>query len=309
MLCILYVIAVGTFLSLAGTLVEHVLPPTWPRRWMWCAVFAISVVLPGVYRYHHAWTVTEGHAGHALASASPAAADDGVWRRIEAYDRTISRLWLTTSAFLLLYSLANAARVWRVIRRSRNRRGDSTVDGVRVVVTDSMGPATAGVWRARIVLPRWALALPAEQRQYVVRHEEEHRKAHDALLLFAGSLLAALVPWNLALWWQLRRLSLAVEMDCDHRVVTALGDAPAYGELLLRVAEVGSRGPRLQPALLGGSGMLERRLTFLLEPARVRRLQQFLLPALALALLYLVVVMPHPVLAPRSGAHVVMVQR
>ena len=112
---------------------------------MWCAVFAMSVVLPGVYRYHHAWTVTEGHAGHALAPASPAAMDDGMWRRIEAYDHTIGPRWLTTTAFLLLYSVANAARVWRVIRRSRNRRGDATIDGVAVVVTESMGPATAGV--------------------------------------------------------------------------------------------------------------------------------------------------------------------
>ena len=37
------------------------------------------------------------------------------------------------------------------------------------------------------------------------------------------------MPWNLALWWQLRRLRLAVEMDCDNRVVAALGDPNPYG--------------------------------------------------------------------------------
>jgi beta-lactamase regulating signal transducer with metallopeptidase domain len=106
------------------------------------------------------------------------------------------------------------------------------------------------------------------------------------------------MPWNLALWWQLRRLCLAVEMDCDARVVSALGDARAYGALLLRVAEAANRGPRLQPAFIGGGGTLERRLTGLLAPAPLRRGQRFLLPTLALILLFIVAVMPHPILRP-----------
>jgi beta-lactamase regulating signal transducer with metallopeptidase domain len=103
------------------------------------------------------------------------------------------------------------------------------------------------------------------------------------------------MPWNLALWWQLRRLCLAIEMDCDNRVVAELGDATAYGELLLRIAQATSRGPRLQPAFLGGMGSLERRLTGLLAPAPLRYVQRVLLPTLALGLLLLVLSMPHPV--------------
>jgi hypothetical protein len=109
------------------------------------------------------------------------------------------------------------------------------------------------------------------------------------------------MPWNLAMWWQLRRLCLAVEMDCDDRVVRALGDPTAYGELLFKVAEASSRGPRLQPALLGGMGTLERRLTVLLDPTPLRHLHKFLLPAAAFGLLIIVAWMPHPVV--RHGAH------
>ena len=143
------------------------------------------------------------------------------------------------------------------------------------------------------------------QRQYVLRHEEEHRRAHDAQLLFLASLTIILMPWNLAMWWQLRRLCLAIEMDCDNRVVNGLGDAPAYGELLLKVAQASSRGPRLQPALLGGMGTLERRLTALLAPTPLRQFQRFLLPAAVLALLFVVLVMPHPVLGA-GHAHAAM---
>jgi beta-lactamase regulating signal transducer with metallopeptidase domain len=113
------------------------------------------------------------------------------------------------------------------------------------------------------------------------------------------------MPWNLAMWWQLRRLCLAVEMDCDNRVVSGLGDATAYGELLLKVAQAGSRGPRLQPALLG-VGTLERRLTALLAPTQLRYLQRFLLPAVAIGLLFVVLMMPHPVLPAEPHAPITM---
>lgn len=136
-----------------------------------------------------------------------------------------------------------------------------------------------------------------------MRHEEEHRKAHDARVLFIASLPLLLMPWNLAIWWQLRRLSLAIEMDCDNRVVSALGDPNAYGDLLLRIAEAANRGPRLQLAFLGGIGSLERRLTALVAPESLKYFQKLLLPVIACVLLILVVSMPHPILGHGSHTH------
>ena len=316
MLCILYVNAVGLCLGLAALFFERTLPATSSRRWVWCLVLPIAVVLPGYYRAHHTWSVVgalEQNAvqtplGHALGTVSPTLSDPRWWTYIQSFDTIIQRAWLTASAILVLWGLACALRVWLVVRQSRRTRGASTapaiVDGVPVVVTDVVGPATVGFWRSRVLVPRWVLALPGVQRQYVVRHEEEHRRAHDARLLFIASLPLILMPWNLAYWWLLRRLCLAVEMDCDNRVVSALGDANAYGELLLKIAQATSRGPRLQPALLGGIGTLERRLTALLAPTPLRYVQRFLLPALALGLLFVVLSMPHPVLGHGPHAHV-----
>jgi len=311
MLCILYVNAVGMLLVVAGVLIERVLPATFPRRWVWCVVIPMSIILPGYYRWHHMVSVTDVQQavqpplGHALGMTSITALDPVLWAHIESYDTSINRLWITVSAILLLWGLANAWRVSRMVRLSRGERGDARgtaiVDGVSVVVTDAIGPATVGLFRSRVLVPRWVLALPGSQRQYVLRHEDEHRRAHDARLLFVASLPLILMPWNLAMWWQLRRLCLAVEMDCDNRVVSGLGDARAYGELLLKVALAGSRGPRLQPALLGGVGTLERRLTVLLAPTPLRQVQRFLLPALAVGLLAIVLLMPHPVLM--HGSH------
>ena len=303
MLCILYVNVVGMILGLAGMLVERALPKTFPRRWLWCAILVSSIVIPGYYRFHHTWSVMSALERHelqptmrqALATTSFAVFDPAWWARTESYDGLISPLAITVSLVLLLWGIANWWRMSWLVNRSRVSESPGVIDGVPVIVTDSIGPATVGLWQSLVVVPRWVLSLPNVQRQYVLRHEEEHRRAHDAHVLFATSLPLLLFPWNLAFWWLLRRLCLAVEKDCDNRVVAALGDAHGYGELLFKVAQAASHGPRLQPAFLGGAGTLERRLTELLGPPR-QRAQRFIAAAAACVLLALALSLPHPVL-------------
>jgi beta-lactamase regulating signal transducer with metallopeptidase domain len=310
MLCILYVIAMGFGLGIVALIAERAMPASWPRRGLWLAVIPLSVAIPGYYRFHHNWSVTAALEHHgALRDQSGtmllAPLDPAFWARTQLLDHAINRVWIILSALIVLWGLAGAWRVWRLVHLARRQqlasRAASVVDGVSVVVTDAMGPATVGLLRSRVLVPRWVMALPATQRNYILRHEEEHRRAHDAQLLFFASLPLILMPWNVALWWLLRRLCLAVEMDCDNRVVAALGDANAYGALLLKVAEAGNRGPQLQPAFLG-VGTLERRLRALLAPAPLRLAQRVLLPLLALGALAVVLSMPHPVVG--HGTHV-----
>jgi bla regulator protein blaR1 len=315
MLCILYVNFIGGCLSIIGHLVERALPATSSRRWIWFAVIVFSMALPGYYRTHHSWDITAAGSEQptgaqtveqgapqtlGLTKALLSPIDRDFWARIESYDSKINRVWLIASGLLLIFAVTNAMRVSHVILSSRGEQADPRIptemDGVPIVITDAAGPATVGVLRSHVLVPRWVLGLPGRQRKYVLRHEDEHRRAHDARLLFVASLPLVLMPWNLALWWELRRLCLAVEMDCDNRVVAALGNPNAYGELLLKIAQAANRGPRLQPAFLG-MGSLERRLTLLLAPAPLRHAQRFLVPALAFVLLLAVLAIPHPVLA------------
>jgi beta-lactamase regulating signal transducer with metallopeptidase domain len=289
MLCILYVNAIAFCLGIFGLVVERLMPAVSGRRWVWAGVIALTFIIPPLYRAQHNMPVT-------------------TWAPAGEYHDLINRWWLTASAVLLVWGIASVIRVAGIVyssRRAQRRHGaPEVVDGVPVVVTDSLGPATVGFLRSRVLVPRWVLALPGAQRKYILRHEDEHRRTHDALLLGAASLLVVVMPWNVALWWQLRRLSLAVELDCDTRVVAALGNANAYGELLLKVAEAASRGPRLQPAFLGGMGTLEKRLTAMLAPAPLRFVQRLLLPALAAVLLFAVLSAPHPVASRGTHVHV-----
>jgi hypothetical protein len=90
--------------------------------------------------------------------------------------------------------------------------------------------------RPRIVVPRWLLEQDAATQAVVVAHEQEHLRAHDIRVLGSALLLTVLLPWNLPLWWQLRRLRFAMEVDCDARVLRAGQSPSSYSTVLLSVA-------------------------------------------------------------------------
>ena len=302
-LCILYFLVVGAWLGAAGLLAERAMPRRVPRRWIWCLTIVGSIALPMILSARHSSHVI-GLWGQELlripsAPEAGGTVADSLRRQLldcaAGYGAVIRQLWFASALVVLAWGALAAWRLRRLVRAQCTGSPDRTaVDGVRVTLTETLGPATAGLWRPRVLLPRWVLALPAERRRYVVRHEDEHRCAHDAALLAGVSALVALMPWNVALWWQLRRLRLAVEVDCDRRVVASLGGAVEYGALLLDVAEASSRGPRLQPALLGGTGELERRLTALLSGGRRGIVEWVVAPAAAIALVAVVLSVPHP---------------
>jgi bla regulator protein BlaR1 len=314
-LCLLYFAAVAFCLGAAAHLADRALPVTAPRRWLWSLALGGAVFLPPLLSAQHSSHVIDLWGRELvrlpevdLSGATAHGATSRNWLECSAtYGRTLVPFMLGATILLLLWGFANAVRVNRLVRGARGSRtaeGEQTfVDGVAVVVTDGLGPATTGLLRQRVLLPRWVLALPPAQRRYVVRHEEEHRRSHDAGLLCLASLLVALMPWNVPLWWLLRRLQLAIEMDCDRRVVAALGAPADYGELLLSVASAANRGPRLQPALLGGVGMLEQRITALVAPASRGLAYRVGAPLLALALLAIVFSVPHPQPAAHAEVH------
>jgi bla regulator protein blaR1 len=284
MICILYVTTITVLLALAAWLTERALPSGAPRRWVWCITITLSVLIPPVYIALHQMPV----------GGEEARAGVGIWASLDTMNVMLP--WQIGSIGLVLLA---ALHVWRI---QRVTRGPSIlIDEVPVVVTRSAGPATVGVFKPRVVVPQWVLALPDLERRYVIQHEDEHRRARDARMLFLTSILLVVTPWNVALWWQIRRLALAVEMDCDGRVLRKLGDADRYGRLLLAVAEANCFGPRIQPGLVGGPGSLEQRLRHMLVPQEWSVLLRIGFACAALVLLYLVLTLPHPVLA--GGIH------
>jgi beta-lactamase regulating signal transducer with metallopeptidase domain len=134
------------------------------------------------------------------------------------------------------------------------------VDGVLVRMSTDAGPALAGLLRMEVVLPTWVRELDTATQRLVVGHELAHRDARDPWLLWSAAVLTALVPWNPLLWWQAGRLRLAIEADCDARVLQRGVRRAEYARLLLYIAERMVTAPRLAPALVSGATHLEHRI-------------------------------------------------
>jgi len=152
---------------------------------------------------------------------------------LSRFDRPLLELWLAGS---LAWCLVLAASAHAVARRRRSW-SPSVVDDMPVLISPDVGPALVGIIRPQIVVPAWLKTLAPDRRALVLAHEHEHARARDPFLLAAGASLLVAMPWNAALWYALSRLRLAVEADCDRRVLQTHPNAHAYGSLLVDVTE------------------------------------------------------------------------
>lgn len=174
-------------------------------------------------------------------------------------DTLLIVLWTMTSGVMIV-RLARAYVYLARIRRASERR---VVDGVPVLVSDDIGPAVVGVLQPSVLLPAALLDLDAPLRRLVLRHEEEHCRARDPLIVIGSAVALALVPWNLPLWWIVRRARLAVEVDCDARVLAIEPGTTQYGKLLLLISQRPLLTP-YAPMLAASRSDLERRIAAML---------------------------------------------
>jgi beta-lactamase regulating signal transducer with metallopeptidase domain len=265
----LYCVLCALGLSLAAVVAEQtLLAGRVPVRHVWTLAVLLSIVVPAVaYRVASRPTATTAAASEAFVVAASPLADSLVtsspttaigaqsttprwnWRSaLTRADVPLAVAWLVLSSALIAHFLCGTiALAW--MRRWWRR---DTVQGIDVLVSEATGPALVGALSPAIVVPEWTLAMDAAQVELMLRHEQEHRRARDGQLLTLAHFALIAMPWNVALWWQLMRLRVAVELDCDARVLRD-ADARSYGDLLLEVAR-----PRRRLALMGATAFAER---------------------------------------------------
>ena len=290
-----YTIGVTLLAGLAALGVERALRLFHvPARWGWTAAMAVSFGLPLWVRFRPAVPVTDELVrgislpidADALLALLGTAPDASAMVTLNA---TLGALWIGASLLIAAALLASQLK----IRREALRWPIETIDGVAVRVTPELGPAVVG-FSGVIVLPTWVRRLDSDWQTLVVSHEKQHLHAGDGKLLFAGLVAAVLVPWNLPLWWQLRRLRDAIELDCDERLLRAGANVRAYSELLLEVARQGKR-TLLAPALSNPKSLLARRIHMMTQKTpRARWPRAGLAAAVATVFIGLACEMPTP---------------
>jgi TonB-dependent SusC/RagA subfamily outer membrane receptor len=135
-----------------------------------------------------------------------------------------------------------------------------------------------------VVIPRWVLALDGAAQRAIVLHEQEHRRTRDPALLVAGLAALVLMPWNVGMWLAWRGLRLAVEFDCDERVLRRGIDRAGYAQILLG-AWGQTRTSWLPSAALTRASGLGSRVQHLMRPEPRRRGMKALIGTMAAALL------------------------
>lgn len=252
-----YVILLSAGIGAGALFVELVLrAKTLPTRWTWVVALA-SVIgvagvatfapLPAIREVPVSGTTSLDSAGRSTATPFMPDALSGAASMVQVADAVLPVVWPLASLFLLVAICYGQRRLHRERRDSESR----TVNGREVLLTEHSGPAVAGVGRPVVLLPRWVLALDAESQDLLLAHEFEHVRRGDTRLLLLGALGTAVMPWNPMVWWISRRLRLAVEQDCDARVLRAKPDIRRYADLLLMAASHPAVSTRLLAAHFG----------------------------------------------------------
>lgn len=264
---VIHVLWTSALLTVGATLAARLLQPLrMPVRMVWAAALLLVVAIPAAALLRPAASYGPAPAPELVGdvtslgtfiASTPASMTAGAIAALPAWSgHLLAVLWMASSATALLLLAAMYVR-----HRTRLRRADTAiVEGVRVRLMDGFGPAVVGVHRPEIVLPRWLLTRDARAQAMVIAHERSHVTARDPLLLLAGCAAVAAMPWNPFAWHLLGRLRLAIELDCDLRVLRAGVTAGSYGALLIDLTAALPRAGLATPAFAYRPSDLERRL-------------------------------------------------
>jgi beta-lactamase regulating signal transducer with metallopeptidase domain len=276
----LYTIIVGFCAVIAASAAEWLLRARRrPIRFVWMGAALLSIGLSAtapLRRHPHSPGTTSqiDPASLALVQTSLHSVEQRVPASVVPY---VLALWALAT---VVVALSFGVVYWRV---RRARRGWPVVELLdqRVRIAPAIGPLVLGIVRPEIIVPRWILDRTREEQRVILAHESAHVQARDPILLTVVCALAALVPWNPGLWLILSRLRLAIEVDCDTRVLRGGISARSYSSLLVDVAERAMPLRLAATALADDSSHLHQRI-LAMHP---RRTSHPLLRGLSVAIL------------------------
>jgi hypothetical protein len=251
------------------------------RRLLWAAAIVLSVSVGlGVPALAGRAESARHYARSSDALLRADVAASAIDGRRNRGDRAWATAWLVSSLLVLGSLIVSRVRLGSLRRENPTR----TIAGFHLSVGGRVGPAVAGVFAPVILLPSWMRELKRRDRRLIVAHEIEHVRAADQALWFMAWVAIMLMPWNVALWWQCRRLQLSIEYDCDRRVLRRHPSVRDYSGTLISSAML--RMTRHGSCLgLGGMTMLERRITHMTKPTIRHARRTFAFGVLAASLI------------------------
>lgn len=205
-----------------------------------------------------------GTADAALPQAAGAGQALGLWEML-------GLVWLLGAAVLLIGALVAYLRVKGQVATAVKFAHNVYECGA------FRSPFVLGFFRPKIYIP---FGLEPRQREHVLCHESAHIQRRDYLVKPLGFLLLAIHWFNPLVWLAFHLMSRDMEMSCDEKVLSQLGEE-ARREYSLSLLSIGSRRrfPAPNPLAFGETGVKER----VVNVMKFRRAKRWVTVAAAVA--------------------------
>lgn len=168
------------------------------------------------------------------------------WGIFENLNLKYIYVWMGIGFVLILLFFLN---YWLLLKQIRKFRKDSSryaefenklsnTYKANIKICDWIqSPLTFGFFRTTILMPISTLTMTEKEQHYLIYHEKIHVKHRDSAWKMLAVLIAAIYWFNPFLWLLVKYFNQDLELRCDHKVITELGDNKWYAELLLKFAK------------------------------------------------------------------------
>jgi TonB family protein len=260
-----------------------------PTLGLWQSAMAVSLLLPFAgWQNGSAGRLLESPATFVAASTPVTAlAERGIdvtqWVLFAITAGIVARLLWLGLGFVRLRAIIAHAVPAPSLDAMAAELSASLVARASLAMTDEIGtPATVGVRRAIVLLPRRVLDLPPAVQRAVIAHELVHVRRRDWLRTIAEECWCAVLWFHPAARIVAERVSLARETIVDEITIRATRDRRAYAEALLAFSNPQPHTPAITPLI--GRHSLSQRIALIAEEEVMSRHRTLLCAALAFTL-------------------------
>lgn len=158
-----------------------------------------------------------------------------------------------------------------------------TFMGIKVYVSDRISsPVTYGIFKQKVLLPKYYMKLTREQLKFILIHEKIHIDSHDNLNKFL-IIAAVCIHWfNPFAWLMYIYCNRDLELACDEKVVRQVGEESRedYANVLISLADSTLMGKAVYSGFAGSA--IKERIVMIMGYRGVRGWNYVLYAGLAL---------------------------
>jgi|GEM_PF-847164 len=122
--------------------------------------------------------------------------------------------WLTGVAVMLIYGVASFFILKRKMKEAAH------IESNIYEAENIKSPFVLGIFSPKIYLP---IGLSAQERGYIVLHEQTHIRRYDHIVKFLAYFILCLHWFNPLVWAAFLLMGVDMEMSCDERVLKEMG--------------------------------------------------------------------------------------